>query len=54
MPHLNIPSSFNKTKAMIRDLGLDYRKIDACPNDCMLYWKEYANGGASQWNEYPQ
>ena len=60
MPHLNIPSSFNKTKAMIRDLGLDYKKIDACPNDCMLYWKEYANEnscnkcGASRWNEYPQ
>ena len=40
MPQLNIPSSFNKTKALIRDLGLSYKKIDACPNDCMLYWKE--------------
>ncbi|KAL4359106.1 hypothetical protein AHAS_Ahas08G0044200 [Arachis hypogaea] len=40
MPNINIPSSFHKTKAMIRDLGLDYKKIDACPNDCLLYRKE--------------
>ncbi|XP_020960150.1 uncharacterized protein LOC110263331 [Arachis ipaensis] len=37
MPEINIPPSFHKTKAMIRDLGLDYKKIDACPNDCLLY-----------------
>ncbi|XP_016165444.1 uncharacterized protein LOC107608064 [Arachis ipaensis] len=36
MPDINIPSSFHKTKAMIRDLGLDYKKIDACPNDCLI------------------
>ncbi|XP_016173163.1 uncharacterized protein LOC107615629 [Arachis ipaensis] len=40
MPDINIPSSFHKTKAMIRDLGLDYKKIDACPNDFLLYRKE--------------
>ncbi|CAL0308394.1 unnamed protein product [Lupinus luteus] len=43
MPHLNIPDSFYKTICMIRDLGLDYEKIDACPNDCMLYWKDHKN-----------
>ncbi|KAK3039560.1 hypothetical protein RJ639_027704 [Escallonia herrerae] len=26
----------------IKSLGLGYEKIDACPNDCMLYWKENA------------
>ncbi|XP_020961184.1 uncharacterized protein LOC110263754 [Arachis ipaensis] len=26
MPDINIPPSFHKTKAMIRDLGLDYKK----------------------------
>ncbi|XP_058750628.1 uncharacterized protein LOC131623640 [Vicia villosa] len=57
MPSLNIPDSFNKTKGMIRDLGLDYKKIDACPNDCMLYWKDQENDtscrvcGAPRWNE---
>ena len=41
---------------MIKDLGLDYKKIDACPNDCMLYWREHEKDnscykrGASQWN----
>jgi hypothetical protein len=60
MPNLNIPESFNKTKAMIRDLGLDYKKIHACPNDCMLYWKEHENDEtcstckASRWKEFTQ
>ena len=37
MPELNIPQSYNKTKSMVKNLGLDYEKIDACPNDCMLF-----------------
>jgi len=41
IPNLNIPIPFNKTKAMINDLGLNYKKIHACPNDCMLFWKEH-------------
>ena len=28
---------------MIGGLGLSYNKIHACPNDCMLYRKEYEN-----------
>jgi len=40
MPNLNIHESFYKTKAMISDLGLDYKKIHACPKHCMLFWKE--------------
>ena len=35
MPELNIPPSYNKTKSMVKNLGLDYEKIDACPNDCL-------------------
>jgi len=35
MPNLNIPESFHKTKTMISDLGLDYKKIHACPKDCV-------------------
>ncbi|CAN6725431.1 unnamed protein product [Malus baccata var. baccata] len=27
-------------KKLIIDLGLTYVKIDACPNDCMIYWKD--------------
>ncbi|KAF3667594.1 hypothetical protein FXO38_08500 [Capsicum annuum] len=33
-PFAQIPESFNKAKNVIRDLGLDYEKLHACPNDC--------------------
>ncbi|XP_074359031.1 uncharacterized protein LOC141698259 [Apium graveolens] len=39
-PNVNVPSSFNSVKVMIKDLGLDYQKINACPNDCLLFWAE--------------
>ncbi|KAM3202688.1 hypothetical protein P3L10_030312 [Capsicum annuum] len=51
-----IPESFNKARNMIRDLGLDYEKIHACPNDCMLFWKDNEKAkicsicGTSIWN----
>ena len=35
--------SVYETKKIIKDLGLSYEKIDACPNDCMLFWKENFN-----------
>ncbi|XP_057434746.1 uncharacterized protein LOC130727587 [Lotus japonicus] len=60
IPDLNIPISFNKTKSMIRNLGLDYKKIDACPNNCMPFWKEHVNSdschncGASRWVDFPE
>ncbi|XP_019261871.1 PREDICTED: uncharacterized protein LOC109239741 [Nicotiana attenuata] len=50
-----VPESFNKARNMITDLGLHYEKIHACPNDCMLFWKENANAencsicGSSRW-----
>nr|XP_043621101.1 uncharacterized protein LOC122592849 [Erigeron canadensis] len=38
-PHLtSLPSSVNEAKKLTQDLGLGYQKIDACPNDCMIYW----------------
>ncbi|CAN6557837.1 unnamed protein product [Malus baccata var. baccata] len=35
-----LPESYYKAKKLINDLGLTYVKIDACPNDCMIYWKD--------------
>ncbi|XP_057748109.1 uncharacterized protein LOC130967309 [Arachis stenosperma] len=35
--HAKIPASLHDAKRIIRKLGIAYRKIDACPNDCMLY-----------------
>ncbi|CAN1181790.1 hypothetical protein LINPERHAP2_LOCUS35617 [Linum perenne] len=35
-----LPGSYYESKKLIRDLGLSYNKIDACDNNCMLYWKD--------------
>lgn len=38
-----IPESINECKNLLRDLGLGYEVIHACPNDCVLFWKENAH-----------
>ena len=38
-----LPKDHYKAKKTVRDLGLDYEKIHACPNACMLFWKENVN-----------
>ncbi|KAL0416850.1 UNVERIFIED_CONTAM: hypothetical protein Slati_3516900 [Sesamum latifolium] len=35
-----LPFDYYNTKKLIKDLSLPMEKIDACRNDCMLYWKE--------------
>ncbi|WMV09380.1 hypothetical protein MTR67_002765 [Solanum verrucosum] len=35
----NLPDSYYEARKLIRSLGLSYEKINACKNDCMLYWK---------------
>ncbi|XP_056688096.1 uncharacterized protein [Spinacia oleracea] len=42
-PDAKLPKSFNEANSALKVLGLNYTKIDACPNDCMLYWEEHAN-----------
>jgi hypothetical protein len=32
-----LPPSFYEAKKIINKLGLNYTKIDVCPNNCMLY-----------------
>ncbi|XP_019255076.1 PREDICTED: uncharacterized protein LOC109233657 [Nicotiana attenuata] len=50
-----VPNSFYEAKKVLRDLGLGYTKIDACQNDCILYWREHAYAqscpecGESRW-----
>lgn len=41
-PFAKIFSSFYEAKKTIIKLGLEYQKIDVCPNDCMLYWGKLA------------
>ncbi|XP_055961007.1 uncharacterized protein LOC126672505 [Mercurialis annua] len=38
-----LPSSSYEVKKLMRDLGLGYVTIDACVNDCVLFWKENEN-----------
>ena len=35
-----LPTSNYGAKKIVGDLGLHYEKIDACENDCMLYYTE--------------
>ena len=38
-----LPKDFYEAREIIKDLGLSYEKVHACPKDCILYWKENAN-----------
>jgi len=54
-PFAKLPKNFQEAKYIIQDLGLDHKKIHACPKDCMLYWKEhemdnyYSKCNVSRW-----
>ncbi|XP_075076754.1 uncharacterized protein LOC142163375 [Nicotiana tabacum] len=54
--YTKLPPSFYEAKKTISKLGLDYIKIPACPNNCMLYWKGDSkmeackHCGTSKWN----
>ncbi|XP_004298273.1 PREDICTED: uncharacterized protein LOC101301486 [Fragaria vesca subsp. vesca] len=34
------PEKFDQVKRMLANLGLDHQKIDACVNNCILYYKD--------------
>ncbi|XP_057775556.1 uncharacterized protein LOC130994528 [Salvia miltiorrhiza] len=50
-----LPESLYAAKKTLSTLGLDYKKIHACPNDCILYRKEFKDAndcptcGMSRW-----
>ncbi|XP_026384558.1 uncharacterized protein LOC113280117 [Papaver somniferum] len=54
-PDAKLPRNFYEARKTISNLGHRYTKIDACPNDCMLYWKDDADRndcrvcGVSRW-----
>ncbi|KAI5323815.1 hypothetical protein L3X38_032888 [Prunus dulcis] len=37
----HLPSSMYEANKTLHALGMDYEKIHACPNDCVLYRKDY-------------
>ncbi|XP_030936566.1 uncharacterized protein LOC115961784 [Quercus lobata] len=44
LPKGNLVSrSTYEAKKILRDLGMSYEHIDACKNDCALFWKENEN-----------
>ena len=55
-----IPKTFYEVKKFVATLGLDYKKIDACPNDCIMYYKdnehleECLKYGLSRWIQHTQ
>lgn len=42
-PNHNLPDSYYDIRKMIRGLHMEYEKIDACENDCMLFYEENSN-----------
>ncbi|KAK6805054.1 hypothetical protein RDI58_002838 [Solanum bulbocastanum] len=36
----DLPNTYYGANKVIQNLRLSYERIDACRNDCMLYWKE--------------
>lgn len=35
-----VPDTLEKVQKFVRDLGLDYKNIHACTNDCVLFWNK--------------
>jgi len=38
-----LPKDMYQSKKLLSGLGMDYEKIDVCPDNCMLFWKEHSN-----------
>ena len=36
-----LPTSHHEAKKILCPMGMEYRKIHVCPNDCILYKKEF-------------
>ncbi|KAK6277217.1 hypothetical protein POUND7_017540 [Theobroma cacao] len=53
-----LPKSYSEAAKIMKGLGLEYEKIDACCNDCMIFWENYVEAtschicGASRWEGY--
>jgi hypothetical protein len=56
-PECSLPESYAAAKKLIRALGLGYDSIHVCPNNCILFRKDYHNldecpvCGSSQWKD---
>jgi hypothetical protein len=41
-PHKILAKYMYHSKKLLSSLGMKYEKIDVCPDNCMLFWKEQA------------
>jgi hypothetical protein len=39
----NLPRNFHEAKKLVKTIGVGYKSIHACENNCVLYWKEYVD-----------
>ncbi|KAK1653185.1 hypothetical protein QYE76_070990 [Lolium multiflorum] len=37
-----LPQSLHATRRIMKDLNMDYQRIDCCPKGCVLFWRQYA------------
>jgi hypothetical protein len=43
LPTSNIfPRTYRKISVIMKEIGMDYQTIDACPNDHIIYYGKYA------------
>jgi hypothetical protein len=38
-----LPHTYQELSAIMDDIGMDYQAIDACPNDHIIYYGQYAS-----------
>jgi hypothetical protein len=56
-PQCCLPASYKEAKKLIKALGLGYESIHVCPNNCVLFHKDYEKNnecpvcGASRWKD---
>ena len=41
-PSNNLPRTFQQVFLIMKEIGMDYQAIDACPNDHIIYYGQYA------------
>jgi len=39
----NLPRNFHEAMKLVKTIGVCYKSIHACENDCVLYWTEYVD-----------
>ena len=42
-PNHKMPKDVYQCRKLLSGLGMDYQKIDVCPDNCMLFWKDHQN-----------